>query len=295
MNNGLKTAGLMAAMVALMWGVGQVLGGPRLGLIFLIFGAGVTWIGYWFSDTLVLKMHRAVEATPDEMPQLHGLVERLAQNAGLPTPRIYIIRDQGPNAFATGRNPSRAVVAFTDGILSMMNTDELEGVTAHELAHIKNRDLLISTIAATMAGVIMGMASMAKWTLFWFGFRGDDDNNPFGILVTILVMIFAPIAALFIRMMISRSREYLADETGAGIAGSPFGLASALQRLQAASKRNPFHHAHQTASHLYIVNPFFGGGMANLFRTHPPIEDRVKRLRDMGNRDMTREPAGYMK
>lgn len=276
--NGLKTTLLMATLTVMLVSLGGILGG-RSGMTFaLVMAFGINFFSYWFSDKIVLKMYGAKGISEAESPELYGMVRRLSQKAGLPMPKVYIMPQGQPNAFATGRNPKHAVVAVTSGIMQILTREELEGVIAHELAHIKNRDILVGTIAATIAGAISYLAQMAQWALI-FGGRGDDDEggNPF---VAIVMMIVAPIAALLVQMAISRSREYGADAAGAGIAGNPLYLADALKKLHTASRRIPMR-ANPSTSHMFIVNPLSGGGMAKLFSTHPPIEERIVRLENM--------------
>ena len=279
MGNQIRTTILLAVMTALILWVGQLLGGRQGMIIALIFAAGMNFFSYWYSDKLVLKMYRAREVTPGQAPELYQTVERLTQRAGLPMPRLYVIPQQAPNAFATDRNPEHAVVAVTEGLLSIMNHDEVAGVLAHELAHVKNRDILIGSIAATMAGAIMVLASMARWSSIFRGAGGGDERGGgAGFIGLIGMSIIAPMAAMIIQMAVSRSREYLADATGAQIAGSPEGLARALDKLGAYSRRIPMN-ANPSTAHMFIVNPLSGGGLKNLFSTHPPIEERVSRLR----------------
>lgn len=276
--NTFKTALLLTALTLLLIFAGGAMGGET-GMKIAFFFACVMNVGsYWFSDKIVLKMYRAREATATEAPELHSIIRELTVRAGLPMPKVYIIPGDTPNAFATGRNPEHAAVAATEGVLRLLGRDELKGVLAHELAHIKNRDILISTIAATIAGAISMLAYMAKWALI-FGGRSDDDEggNP---LVAIVMMILAPIAAMLIQMAVSRSREYMADAGGAKIAGSPLPLANALEKLHEGSRRIPLE-ANPSTAHMFIVNPLTGGGITKLFSTHPPIEERVKRLREM--------------
>ncbi|MCX5892489.1 MAG: zinc metalloprotease HtpX, partial [Deltaproteobacteria bacterium] len=239
---------------------------------------GLNFFSYWFSDKIVLSMYRAQEVSPAQAPQLHQMVEELAREARIPKPRIYIIPDESPNAFATGRNPQHAAVAATEGILRLLNPAELKGVLAHELGHVLNRDILISSIAATLAGAIMILASMAKWGAI-LGFGRDDDEGP-GFLGIIIMSIIAPIAAMLIQMAISRSREYLADETGAHLSHNPESLARALEKLTMGAQRVPMDASPATA-HMFIVNPLTGGSLMNLFSTHPPLEARIARLRAM--------------
>jgi heat shock protein HtpX len=248
-------------------------------VIALIFAAGLNFFSYWYSDKLVLKMYRAAESTPEQAPELYKIVQQLTQRAGLPMPKIYVIPQEAPNAFATGRNPEHAVVAVTEGLLKIMDRDEIMGVLAHELSHVKNRDILIGSIAATMAGAIMMLASMARWSAIFGGVGGRDNNNGGGGVIGLIVMsILAPMAAVIIQMAISRSREYLADATGAGIVGNPDGLARALEKLGSYSKRLPMD-ANPSTAHMFIVNPLSGRSLMSLFSTHPPLEDRIARLR----------------
>jgi heat shock protein HtpX len=244
--------------------------------IALILALGMNAFSYWFSDKIVLKMYRAQEVSKAEAPELYEMVRRLARKADLPMPRLYIINQPQPNAFATGRNPDHAAVAVTTGIMRMLSADELEGVVAHELAHVKHRDILIGTVAATIAGAISYLAHIAQWAMI-FGGRDDDDGNP---LVAIVMMIVAPIAAMLIQMAISRSREYAADARGAKIEGNPRHLASALRKLQSASQQIPMK-AEPATAHMFIVNPLSGGGFAKWFSTHPPMEERIARLESM--------------
>jgi heat shock protein HtpX len=276
MSNVLKTTFLLGALTGLLLLFGQVFGG-RTGMI-IAFGFAVVmnFGSYWFSDRIVLALYRARPVSESDDRELYSIVRNLATRAGLPMPRVYRIPQPTPNAFATGRNPENAVVAVTDGIRSLLTPDELSGVIGHELAHIGHRDILISSIAATLAGAIMMLASMARWALIFGGGR-DNDNNPLGAL---LMAILAPFAALIIQMAVSRSREYQADQTGARIAGNPDSLASALEKLTAASKRVPMASSPAT-SHMFIVKPFSGKSLFSLFSTHPPVEKRVERLRGM--------------
>ena len=278
MGNQIKSVMLLTAMTAFLLIVGQLLGG-RAGMTFaLIMAVGMNFFSYWYSDKIVLRMYRAKEVGPSQASELYGIVQTLASSAGLPMPKVYIIPQQAPNAFATGRNPEHAVVAVTEGLLNLMNREEIAGVLAHEMAHIKNRDILIGTIAATMAGAIMFLASMAKWGAIFGGFGGsNDDDSPLGFAGMLLMAILAPIGAALIQMTISRTREYQADATGAQIAGNPRGLASALAKLGAYSGRIPME-AEPATAHMFIVNPLSGKSLASLFSTHPPLEDRIARL-----------------
>ncbi len=277
MTSMIKTAMLMAALTAVFMVAGQALGGSNGMILALMLAVGMNFFAYWFSDKMVLKMSGAREATPAEAPELHQMVAKLAKGANLPMPKVYIIHQDTPNAFATGRNPDHAAVAVTTGLTSILKKEELEGVLAHELAHIKNRDILIGTIAATMAGAISTMASMAQWSMMFGGGRSDDDNGGGGIIGSIAMMILAPLGASLIQMAISRSREYQADATGAAICGRPQSLASALQQLERYNRQLPMDVNPATAQ-MYIVNPLSGGQLANLFSTHPPMQERIKRL-----------------
>ena len=278
MGNWFKTTLLLGVLTALIVWIGHLFGGQQ-GMIFaFILAMGINFFSYWYSDRIVLKMYRAREVTPQENPRLYDMVGHLAGRADLPMPRIYIIPNDSPNAFATGRNPEHAVVAVTEGLLQVMDRDEIMGVLSHELAHIKNRDILIGSIAATMAGAIMILASMARWTAFLGGGSDDDEGGGLGAVGLIVMSILAPIAAILVQMAISRSREYHADASGAGFVGQPNGLANALEKLGAYSRRLPMQASPQTA-HMFIVNPLRGGNLASLFSTHPPLEDRIARLR----------------
>lgn len=282
MSNIMKTFVLMAALTGLFLVSGQALGGVQGMNMALLLALLMNFFAYWFSDRMALAMSKAQEVSYQEAPGLHRLISGLAQRAELPMPRVYVIPSQTPNAFATGRNPSHSAVAVTEGLLSLLRQDELEGVLAHELAHIKNRDILISSIAAVMAGAISYLANMAQWGLMFGGFRGNDEDGDGGggLLVGLVMMIVAPFAAMLIQMTISRSREYLADSTGARICGHPQSLASALGRLEEYNHKLPMPVNPATAQ-MYIVNPLSAGSIANLFSTHPPIEERIRRLLSM--------------
>jgi heat shock protein HtpX len=249
--------------------------------IALIFALGMNFISYWFSDKIVLRMYRAKQVTEAEAPDLYSIVRSLVQKAGMPMPKVYMMDQEQPNAFATGRNPNHAAVAVTTGIMRILTREELQGVIGHELSHIKNRDILISTIAATIAGAISYLAQMAQWAMIFGGHRGDDDEGGSPIAAFVM-MIVGPIAAMIIQMAISRSREYAADSGGAEIAGNPRYLAGALRKLHMASQKIPMH-ANPATSHMFIVNPFSGGGIVKLFSTHPPIEERIARLESMSH------------
>ena len=282
--NTLKTTFFLAVLSVLFIFIGSIVGGQNGATIALVM-AGVMNIGaYWFSDKIVLAMYRAKQVTEKEAPELFSVVRELTMRAGLPMPKVYIIDNPAPNAFATGRNPEHSAIAVTTGILSLLSRDELAGVAAHELAHIKNRDILISTVAATIAGAISYISHMASWGLMFGGGRRDsEDRNPISSVVAIAVMILAPIAAMLIQMAISRSREYRADESGAAICGKPLSLAGALKKLHAGSRRIPMN-AEPATAHMFIVSPLTGGGMLSLFSTHPPIEERIARLEAIAGR-----------
>jgi len=276
--NGFKTMLLMMVLTLMLVFFGGLLGG-KSGMTFaLIMAFGMNFFAYWFSDKIVLRMYRAEEVTERDAPELYNIVKRLTQAAGLPMPKLYIIDEDQPNAFATGRNPEHSAVAVTTGILRLLSREEIEGVIAHELSHIKNRDILVATIAAAIAGAISYLAQMAQWAMIFGGRdRDEEGGNP---IVALVMMIVAPIAAMLIQLAISRSREYGADETGAKICGNPLHLANALKKLHMASQRIPME-ANPSTAHMFIVNPLTGGGFARLFSTHPPIEDRIARLEAM--------------
>lgn len=278
MGNSLKTALLLGAMTGLIMIIGQSVGGQQ-GMITAFFFAAVMNFGsYWFSDKIVLAMYRAQAVTEAEAPDLYRMVRQLTLQAGLPMPKVCIIPSDSPNAFATGRNPEHAVVAVTQGIMRLLDESELKGVLAHELAHIKNRDILIGSIAATMAGAIMMIANMARWGAMFGGGRSSDDNNNGGGAIGMIAMsIIAPIAAMLIQMAISRSREYAADAAGASFTGNPNGLANALKKISSGAQNRPIDAAPATA-HMFIINPLSGQSLMSLFSTHPPVEERIARL-----------------
>jgi len=283
-SNIFKTFILLAGLTALFMVVGRSLGGQHGMMIALIMAGLMNFFAYWFSDKMALAMSGAQPVSEAEAPELHAIVASLAQRAGIPKPRVYIIPTQTPNAFATGRNPEHAAVAVTKGIMDILNRDELEGVLAHELAHIKNRDILISSIAAVIAGAISYIAQIAQWGLIFGGVgSSSDDDDGGGLLGALFMMIVAPIAAMLIQMAISRSREYLADATGARICHCPLSLAGALKKLEEWNHRLPMNVNPATAQ-MYIVNPLTASNLAKLFSTHPPIEDRVRRLAEMAQR-----------
>jgi heat shock protein HtpX len=269
--NTVKTALLLGVMSALLLFIGEALGGGQGLVVGFVFAVLMNGASYWFSDKVVLRMYSAREVGPDD--RLYRIVARLAQRAGLPQPRCYVIPDPSPNAFATGRNPSHAAVAATEGILRLLDDEELEGVLGHELAHVKHRDILISSVAATLAAAIM---MISRFAMFFGGGRDDERQgaNPVALLATIIL---APLAAMLIQAAISRSREYDADAGGATIAGSPYGLASALKKIEAVSRRVPLA-ANPATAHMFIVKPLSIGGVMSLFSTHPPTEDRVAAL-----------------
>jgi len=279
--NTFKTTLLLGALTGLLLLIGGYFGGRGGVVIAFIFAIVMNFGAYWFSDKIILRMYSAQEVTEAQVPELYAMVRRLAMRASLPMPKVYIIPEETPNAFATGRDEEHAVVAVTEGILRILNPDELEGVLAHELTHIKNRDMLIGSIAATLAGAIMMLANMAQWAAIFGGVSRDDDEGGGGTIGLILMAILAPLAATLIQMAISRSREYLADEGGARVSGKPYGLAGALEKLGRASQAVPMD-ANPSTAHMFIVNPLSGRSLMNLFSTHPPIEERVARLRSMG-------------
>jgi len=278
--NYLKTALLLGLLTALIVLCGGLAGGKTGMTIALVVATVMNLASYWFSDRIVLSIYRAQPVDATASPRFHSIVDRLIARAGIPKPKLYVIPDPSPNAFATGRNPSHAAVAATTGILERMDDEELEGVIAHELAHIKNRDILIASVAATIAGAVTWIAHMARWGAMFGGFGGRDDREGGGVgnaLGLIAMAILAPIAALILQMAVSRSREYAADATGAQFAGNPYGLARALEKLGQLSGRIPMH-ATPATSHMFIVNPLSGRALLSLFSTHPPLEERIHRL-----------------
>jgi heat shock protein HtpX len=279
MGNTFKTALLLTALTLFLLFMGQVFGGQR-GMV-MAFGLAIlmNFVSYFWSDKIALKMYRAQPVTREQLPRAYAVVERLTAKMGIPMPKMYVIPAESPNAFATGRNPQHASVAVTEGILNLLNDEELEGVLAHELGHVRNRDILISSVAATLAGAITLLARMGYWASLFGGMGGDrDDRDRGGGFVALLMLILAPIAATLIQLAVSRSREYQADATGAELTGNPYALANALRKLDAYSKRIPMQASPSTA-HLFIVAPLLGGmSFANLFSTHPPIAKRIERL-----------------
>ena len=280
MSNIFKTGLLLAVLTAMLVLIGGAIGGRQGMVVAFFFAVAMNFFSYWFSDKIVLAMYQAQPVDEASAPRLFSMVRRLATHAGIPMPRVYMIPTDTPNAFATGRDPEHAVIAVTDGIMRILDEEELEGVLAHELSHVKNRDVLISTIAATLAGTITYLAHMAQWAAM-FGGRGhsdeDEGTNP---IAAIFMAILAPIAAMLVQMAVSRAREYQADATGAQIAGKPWGLAKALRKLQMAQEVVPMN-ANPATAHLFIVNPLSGRSLMTLFSTHPPLEDRIARLEAM--------------
>jgi heat shock protein HtpX len=280
MSNVFKTGLLLAVLTVMLVLIGGAVGGRQGMLIAFFVALAMNFVSYWFSDKMVLAAYGAQPIEEASAPRLYAIVHRLAARAAIPMPRIYMIPSETPNAFATGRNPEHAVVAVTEGILRILDEEELEGVLAHELSHVKNRDVLISTIAATLAGAITYLAHMAQWGAM-FGGRRDDDEGGSNPLAMILLAILAPIAAMLVQMAVSRSREFQADATGAQVAGRPWGLMKALEKLQMANQQMPMADATPATAHLFIVNPLSGEAFMRLFSTHPPLEERIARLRSM--------------
>jgi heat shock protein HtpX len=277
--NNIRTFVLLVTLTLVLVWAGAAVGGRHGMTIALIFAFGINFFAYWFSDKVVLRMYGARQVSESDAPELYSIVRRLAQKAEIPMPKVYMIEEEQPNAFATGRNPGHAAVAVTRGIMRLLSADELQGVIGHELAHVKHRDILISTIAATIAGAISYLSQMAQWAMIFGGFRGDDDEggNPIAALI---MMIVGPIAAMIIQMAISRSREYSADAGGARIVGNPRYLSNALRKLQQAAQKIPMD-ANPSTAHMFIVNPLSGRGVLKLFSTHPPLEERISRLESM--------------
>jgi heat shock protein HtpX len=286
MGNTFKTAFLLTAMTLLLMFAGRAFGGQRGMLMALIFAAVMNFVSYFFSDKIALAMYRAQPVSRDDLPRVYNIVERLSQKVGLPMPKVYLIPNDSPNAFATGRNPNHASVAVTQGILGLLNDEELEGVLAHELGHVRNRDILISSVAATIAGAITYLAHIAQFGMIFGGYGGDRDGRRGGGLAGLLMIFLAPLAASLIQLAVSRSREYSADDTGAHWTGNPYALASALSKIDAYSRRMPLVASPSTA-HLFIIAPFLGAGsFGSLFSTHPPTAKRIERL--------TGRPAEFM-
>ena len=279
MSNVFKTAFLLTVLTAMLVLIGGAIGGRHGMLIALIFAFVMNFVSYWWSDKIVLAMYGAQQVDEASAPELYNMVRRLATKAGMPMPKVYIIPSEQPNAFATGRNPSHAAVAATEGILRILDAEELEGVLAHEMSHVINRDVLISTIAATLAGAITYLAHMAQWAAFMGGGRGDDDEGPNPIAM-ILMAVVAPIAAMLVQLAVSRAREFQADASGARLLGRPWPLAKALEKLEMATQAIPMN-ANPATAHLFIMNPLRGESLMRLFSTHPSTEERIARLRAM--------------
>jgi heat shock protein HtpX len=276
MGNTFKTAFLLTLLTLLLLFIGRAFGGQNGMVIAFVFAAVMNFVSYFYSDKIALAMYRAQPATQEELPRVYQIVERLTQKIGIPMPKIYVIPTDSPNAFATGRNPHHASVAVTQGILNLLNDEELEGVLAHELGHVNNRDILISSVAATIAGAITMLASMGRWAMIFGGLERDERDRGGG-LAALFMLIVAPIAASLIQLAVSRSREYQADASGAHYTGNPYALASALAKLDAYSRRIPLQATPSTA-HLFIIQPLLGMSLGNLFSTHPPIAKRIERL-----------------
>lgn len=281
--NYVKTAMLMAFLIAILAIGGQMIGGNGGMLLFGAVGLAFNLLSYWFSDRIALMAHRAQPVTREQLPAVYEIVERLTRKAGLPMPRIYVIPSPTPNAFATGRNPKHAAVAVTDGILRILDPRQLEGVLAHELAHVRNRDVLIATIAASVAGLIASLGHMIQWGAIFGGFGGRSDDERGNVFAALAWALLAPIVAMIVQLAVSRSREFGADASGAELTGDPDALAEALLALERGNEIRPYAYGGPATAHLFIVNPFrgTGGKMLQLFSTHPPIEERVKRLREM--------------
>ncbi|MBC7086088.1 MAG: zinc metalloprotease HtpX [Methanomethylovorans sp.] len=284
MGNMLKTTLLLASLTGLLIIVGRLIGGTFGMIIAFVFAIIMNFGTYWYSDKIVLRMYKAEEVTASDHPQLYGIVKKLATLANMPMPKVYIVHTSMPNAFATGRDPKHAAIAATTGILNLLTPEELEGVLAHEMAHVKNRDTLISAIAATIAGVITMIANWIQWAAIFGGFRSNDDRNN-SIIGFLVLAILAPLAATIIQLAISRSREFAADEEGAKICKKPWALANALEKLEYGTAlyrpRREDVKASESTAHMFIVNPLKGGGLSSLFRTHPATEERIARLRAM--------------
>ena len=284
MINKLKTTLLLSLLTVLMVLMGNAIGGQAGMMVAFLIALAMNFFSYWYSDKIVLKMYRAREVKEHDNPSFYGMIRRLAIQAGLPMPRVYIIPSESPNAFATGRDPNNAAVAATEGILHLLSPEELEGVMAHELAHVKNRDILVGSIAATFAGAISMLGSMLQWAAILGTGRDEDGDAAGGMIGSLVMAMVAPIAALVIQMSVSRSREYLADETGARICGRPLALASALRKLHMTTRRVPMQGAQPATAHMFIVNPFTGGSLLKWFSTHPPMEERIARLETLARR-----------
>lgn len=288
--NQFKTALLLGLLTALLVAVGGAVGGRTGMMIALVVAAAMNFFSYWYSDRIVLSLYHARPVDETTAPGLVATVRELAQSAGLPMPRVYVIDDPTPNAFATGRDPAHAAVAVTTGILELLSPRELRGVLGHELAHVRDRDILISSVAATLAGAVMVLANMARWSMFFGASDDEEEGGGLGVVGLLLMSILAPIAAMLVQMAVSRSREYLADRQGALIAQDPQALADALTKLEQANQARPMLQARPQTAHMFIVNPLAGGSFASLFSTHPPIPERVARLQALAA-EMTGAPA----
>jgi heat shock protein HtpX len=283
--NQAKTFLLMVVLTIILVALGSLVGGSNGAIIAFAVALVMNLVSYWFSDRIVLAMYSAKEVSESQAPELYSVVATLSQRASMPMPRVYMIESDSPNAFATGRNPEHGVVAVTTGILRILNRQELEGVLAHELSHVKHRDILISTVAATLAGAITMIANWARFAAFFGGGRSSDDDNGGGNIFSVIIFsMIAAFAAMLIQLAISRSREYLADEGGAQLSGNPLYLADALRRLQTGVALAPMEDANPSTAHMFIVNPFSARGVLALFSTHPPMEERIRRLEDMAHR-----------
>ncbi|MFA6355510.1 MAG: zinc metalloprotease HtpX [Candidatus Omnitrophota bacterium] len=277
--NVIKTVFFLTLLTLLLIFIGGMVGGRQGMIVAFAIALAMNFVAYWFSDKIVLSMYRAKEVRREEYPKLLVTVSNLSTKAGLPMPKVYVIPTETPNAFATGRDPSHAAVAVTEGIMKLLSDDELEGVIAHELSHVKNRDTLIMTLVATVAGAIYMLSDMARWAMI-FGGRSDDDRNGSSAVSALVIVIVAPIAATLIQLAISRSREYMADDSGADISGRPLSLANALRKMHNYSRQMPMK-ANPVTAHMFIVNPLTGGGFLSFFSTHPPIERRIARLEEL--------------
>ncbi|MDD5671642.1 MAG: zinc metalloprotease HtpX [Candidatus Omnitrophica bacterium] len=281
MSNVVKTFILLVTLTLLLMIFGEAVGGVNGMMTAFVFACVMNFAAYWFSDKMVLAMYRAQPIAESDAPDVYEIVHKLTSKAGLPMPKIYLIPSAAPNAFATGRDPNHAVVAVTQGIMEILTYEELEGVLAHELSHVKHRDILIATIAATLAGAVSMLASMVRWVFMFGGGGGRDDRREGNPLVLLIMAIVVPIAAMLVQLAVSRSREFDADASGGELAGNPLYLASALRKLEAGAKQQPMYNAEPATAHLFIVNPLTGGGFAKLFSTHPPTEERIARLEKM--------------
>jgi len=282
--NQAKTFFLMVVLTVIFVAIGSMIGGSSGAYIAFSIAVVMNFVSYWFSDRIVLAMYRAKQVSENEAPQLYATIASLAQKASIPMPKVYIIENDSPNAFATGRDPSHGVVAVTTGITRILSRNELEGVLAHEISHIKHRDILIQSVAATLAGAITMIANIARFAAFFGGSHSDDDEGGGNIFSVIIFSMIAAFAAMLIQLAISRSREYLADDGGARLSGNPLFLSGALKKLQAGVAHTPMNDANPSTAPLFIVNPFSAKGILSLFSTHPPIEERIKRLEDMAHR-----------